>query len=596
MFDGGRMFKAIVIVSVLAASSVIAVARAPGALACIADNDGDCYRSVTGTVTATAGLNVRAAPYGTVLDTVPYNYSNSVDCYVQASDGSYWDWLYDTRIGRSGWVYDPYLYTGGNIYQQVDQMNEGNCGQWPLTTPANVSATAVSSGSIRVTWTDTNGGGAQYVVNNGNVSSANLAAGSTSYTWGGLAPGTYMCFAVAAKANGGQSPWSGYACATTWKLSAPANVKATVTSTSSIRVTWSDTNGGAAQYVVGNGNTSSADLAAGATSYTWGGLAAGTYMCFTVAAKQSGQQGPWSAWACATTPTYVNMGDSFSSGEGTYPPYLSGSNTSTDKCHRSGSSYSGQFAGRSGFWHSVINIACSGAVTNDIFNPPGTKNSMGILTQGEPAQNSVLNSKTGLVTITIGGNNLNLAGIFTNCIQGGEQNHDKTDACFHNSFSDTYISEIPGWLNGTTTPDPEPVAGPTLAQVYANIKKQAPNARIVVSTYPQIFPAKYTGNCTETILGVVDVLYLITSQDQLDRIHRVISALNSAIRSAAQAAGLTVLDEENKFAGHEVCTSSSWVNQVNGWTITNQVADQESLHPTTAGYNQWANDLKGLLG
>ena len=91
------------------------------------DDDGDCVRIVTGTVTATAGLNVRAAPYGTILDTLPYRYSDLVSCYVQASDGSYWDWINDSRIGRSGWVYDPYLYTGGNINVQVDEVHEGHC-------------------------------------------------------------------------------------------------------------------------------------------------------------------------------------------------------------------------------------------------------------------------------------------------------------------------------------------------------------------------------------------------------------------------------------------------------------------------------------
>ena len=77
------------------------------ASACIADADGDCYLHVTGTV-ETANLNVpRAAPWGTVIDNLPNGYSNNVDCYVQASDGSYWDWIYDSRIGQSGWVGRP---------------------------------------------------------------------------------------------------------------------------------------------------------------------------------------------------------------------------------------------------------------------------------------------------------------------------------------------------------------------------------------------------------------------------------------------------------------------------------------------------------
>lgn len=113
----------------LAAGSLV-MAGAGTASACMLplDNDGDCYRYVIGTVTATAGLNLRAAPYGTILDVLPYHYSGIVDCYEKASDGSYWDWIYDSRIGRSGWVYDPYLYTGGNINQQVDEKTEGRCG------------------------------------------------------------------------------------------------------------------------------------------------------------------------------------------------------------------------------------------------------------------------------------------------------------------------------------------------------------------------------------------------------------------------------------------------------------------------------------
>jgi len=136
-------------------------------------------------------------------------------------------------------------------------------------------------------------------VSNGNVSSANLS--TTSYTWGGLAPGTYMCFTITAKNSAGQSPWSPYACTITF-VPAPTNVTAVATSAGNIHVTWSDSAAGA-HFVVSNGNVSAADTVVGATSYDWSGLAPGTYMCFTVAAKQGYGQSPWSLpYACATTP------------------------------------------------------------------------------------------------------------------------------------------------------------------------------------------------------------------------------------------------------------------------------------------------------
>jgi hypothetical protein len=166
--------------------------------------------------------------------------------------------------------------------------------------PTNVAAAPVSTTTIHVSWTDNSGGTAKYVVSNGNVSSPDLPAGTTSYNWGGLSPGTYMCFTVAAKDSTGQSAWSPYACTTIPPL-APTNVTATVVDSATIHISWTDNTGGMAKYVVSNGNVSSLDLPAGTTSYNWGGLSPGTYMCFTVAAKENGGQSAWSPYACATT-------------------------------------------------------------------------------------------------------------------------------------------------------------------------------------------------------------------------------------------------------------------------------------------------------
>jgi hypothetical protein len=177
-----------------------------------------------------------------------------------------------------------------------------------VTTPSAVTATAVNQSTIRVTWHDPSGGADEFVVSNGNVSSANLAAGTTSYDWGNLSSGTYMCFTVkAVDGNGNSSAWSAYGCTTTPQPAVsqppvPTDVTATATSSSSIHVTWVDTSGGADEFVVSNGNVSSPQLPAGTTSYDWTGLSSGTYMCFTVTAKTSTTQSPWSAYGCATTP------------------------------------------------------------------------------------------------------------------------------------------------------------------------------------------------------------------------------------------------------------------------------------------------------
>jgi hypothetical protein len=91
--------------------------------------------------------------------------------------------------------------------------------------PVNVSATAISSSAIRLTWLDyysnvmTTASG--YQVNNG-VVSRYASSGSTSFTWRSLKPGTYMCFKVRAYNSVGHSWWAPnkspwYICATTPK-------------------------------------------------------------------------------------------------------------------------------------------------------------------------------------------------------------------------------------------------------------------------------------------------------------------------------------------------------------------------------------------
>ncbi|MBV9450407.1 MAG: fibronectin type III domain-containing protein [Streptosporangiaceae bacterium] len=171
--------------------------------------------------------------------------------------------------------------------------------------PGNVTATATSMSNIHITWSAVSGA-TSYVVSNGNISTGNLT--KTSYDWGALAQGTYMCLTVTAKNSAGQSPWSPYACATT-QVAPPANLKATASSTK-IHISWSDTSGGAAQFVVSNGDASSPTIPAGTTSYDWTGLAVGTYMCFTVTAKQGNGQSPWIPYACATTTTGNTATDS----------------------------------------------------------------------------------------------------------------------------------------------------------------------------------------------------------------------------------------------------------------------------------------------
>jgi serine/threonine protein kinase len=178
--------------------------------------------------------------------------------------------------------------------------------------PSGLTAVPLDQHTIRLTWTDRSGGQDQFQLNNGDTTTV-LRAGTTRYDWGGLAASTYMCFRIRAY-DGSQasdyvpttSPY--YVCATTppsapsSPAAAPSNLAVTPVSSTTIHLSWRDNSGGQAQFEINNGDTS-VDVGTGTTSYDWGGLAPGTYMCFKIRAYDG--TGDVSGYVPSTSPYYV---------------------------------------------------------------------------------------------------------------------------------------------------------------------------------------------------------------------------------------------------------------------------------------------------
>jgi serine/threonine protein kinase len=101
---------------------------------------------------------------------------------------------------------------------------------------SNLTVTAVDAHDIRLDWQDNSGSETGFEISNG-VVSRSTGPNSTSYTWGSLAPGTYMCFKIRAHNSAGDSPWEPdvspwYRCTTT-----PRSPVSTASSTVSISST-----------------------------------------------------------------------------------------------------------------------------------------------------------------------------------------------------------------------------------------------------------------------------------------------------------------------------------------------------------------------
>ena len=226
----------------------------------------------------------------------------------------------------------------------------------------------------------------------------------------------------------------------------------------------------------------------------------------------------------ASAVNYVALGDSYSSGLGA-GSYIS----SSGSCDRSNNAYPEQWAGA----HapaSFVSVACAGATTSDVIS----------------SQVSALSASTTLVSLTIGGNDAGFSSTMETCVLHS------TSTCVNAvSADETYITnQLPARLDSA----------------LQAIRSHAPNAKIVLLGYPELYDLSKSSTCIG--LSTTDRTALNGAADQLD----------SAMGSAAARNSATFADVRSRFSGHEICDGgSSWLNSVNILSISS------SYHPTASG-------------
>jgi hypothetical protein len=257
---------------------------------------------------------------------------------------------------------------------------------------------------------------------------------------------------------------------------------------------------------------------------------------------------------------YIALGDSYSSGEGTWNldadrAYAGGG---SEDCHRSRGSYFSavlqgfRFALGGNLW------ACSGARIEDVLR--GGQH-------GEPAQIERLRPDTSLVTLTIGGNDIGFSEIVTRC-----------------------VVRLP-WSSACRDQDPDiraRMAGlpAGLASVFDQIGRRAPKARIIVLGYPRPFPVQ-PGHSVDNI-GVADQVYLNGVVRGLDDIIAAAARRADGALAAANRPGtVEFADGYTAFDGHELGTAQPYLNAL---TIDfgALAAEPRSFHPNELGYRGFA--------
>ena len=213
-----------------------------------------------------------------------------------------------TYIYRVQGIYDK----GGNELSDEKKVTTPIA---PPTSPTGLNATGQGSGAIYLTWSDSNGSEASYVLerssDGGNTfrGIATVAYSRTpSYTDVTVNAGSRYCYRVKSRNSTGDSEYSNTACANTAQNlpAAPSSLAAATAGSNQVNLSWTDNSNNEDWFELErstDGHTFSriTDLSANTTSYQNSGLSANTRYWYRLRARNSGGYSDYSNTADALT-------------------------------------------------------------------------------------------------------------------------------------------------------------------------------------------------------------------------------------------------------------------------------------------------------
>ncbi|MEQ8407950.1 MAG: SGNH/GDSL hydrolase family protein [Gammaproteobacteria bacterium] len=230
---------------------------------------------------------------------------------------------------------------------------------------------------------------------------------------------------------------------------------------------------------------------------------------------------------------HVALGSSFAAGPGV--------DLQLGNCGRSTNNYANLTARALGL--TLVDVSCNGATTDNILDTPQN---------GAAPQIEAVTTNTALVTVTIGGNDINYTSSTFAC--AGTATDEQCTANLDQDAISEAVEQLPGKLTATINA----------------IKERAPQASIVVVTYPRVFPPN-AANCSELELSPADTAYLADLGRRLEQ----------AFVTVTQSEEVLIADSYVGEAGHGPCAMPETARWVNGATT---VVDGIRYHPTGAGH------------
>ncbi|WP_046471507.1 SGNH/GDSL hydrolase family protein [Allosalinactinospora lopnorensis] len=256
----------------------------------------------------------------------------------------------------------------------------------------------------------------------------------------------------------------------------------------------------------------------------------------------------------ATWGNYVALGDSYAAGDGAgdYIPDTVGDGG----CWRSSNAYpekiveENDFAGELGFF------ACSGRKGSAMLESLGSGD----------AQVEQVTRYTSLVTIGVGGNDLGFSSVLQTCMVRVPLL--ESSACVGQEDD---LSERMDTFEET------------FEELLAEIRGRAPDARIIVTGYPRLFPVEPQS-----------MYYTLTTNDQL-WLNEMTQRFNKQLKDTVAEADADIVGDDETGSvefvevytalnGHEISAEEAWINGVVWRDLRNGVTvDRSTFHPNADG-------------
>jgi GDSL-like Lipase/Acylhydrolase family len=282
---------------------------------------------------------------------------------------------------------------------------------------------------------------------------------------------------------------------------------------------------------------------------------------------------------------YVALGDSYSAGEG-LEPFAPG--TAVTACDRSvGSAYPDllyKLLRASDHQASFSFNACSGAVIGGIFKP--TQRALLV----PPQVDGTVQPSVGLVTLTIGGNNAIFSKVVMTCVISGD--------CLEKTFPPPGVNEAtavhipPGAMLTRWGPATIEQIGKQDTALFAALRHDFPNARIVVIGYPYLFPSQPAPGFPFVPPECASILNRLSAHERAG-IRTLQDEFNNRTYEAAAISGVEFVSPVAIWDGHEPCGSGGqYTNSVKPYLNFSNPINGGSFHPNAGGQRT----LAALLG